>query len=125
MPVQKAKVERKNSEEAGYRLGLVGNRRQEYGSYDWSKALKVAARETGSNALRVELQILNWGPDGKQRDVIVHEPPNDVRGAVAIAKRLVEEGFQMAEVRGFASRIFAQKGFGDRAYFDLAMVEPE
>lgn len=121
----RAKVERKNSEEAGYRLGLVMNRRQQYGSYDWSKALKVAARETGSNALRLELQILNWGPDSQQRDVIVHEPPSDVRGAIAIAKELVESGYRMAEVRGYASRMYAQKGFGDRAYFDLAMVEPE
>jgi len=91
--------------------------------YDWPAALRVAKRETGSNALQTALQILHWGPDGQQLPALTHEPATDVRGAIKRAEALVAAGDRMAKVRGVASRLYAMRGFGDRASFQIALVE--
>ena len=108
---------------AGYELGFVMSKRQKYASYTWPKIVKAAKKESGSNALQLELQILHWGADGQQLSPIYHEPPSDVRGAIRIATDLVAKGESMAEVRGKASRMHAMKGFGDRASVSIAMIE--
>lgn len=103
-----------------YQLGLDRKGTE----YDWAGALRVAARETGSNALRCELEVLHWGPDGQQRPAVSVDPPSDVRGAIRVAEALVLGGDTLAEVRGTARRLFAQRGFGDRVVFEIATVEP-
>lgn len=107
--------------EPGYRLGLGG--RQKYTQYTFQKAIAVSKREAGSeNALRVELQILLWDPDGKQIDPITLAASHTTQAKQA-ARAHVQGGGSMAEVRGVSSRLFAQQGFGDRAVWILYTVE--
>jgi hypothetical protein len=89
----------------GSKLGLSG--RQAHAEYTWPKIVKLSEKESGTNRLRLELQILHWCADtGQQADALPHEPPSDVRGALARARRLLEQGDSMAEVRGIVSRAF-------------------
>jgi hypothetical protein len=113
-------------ENAGYKLGLVSGR-QQYAQYTWPKAVAQAKREAASgssNALRLELQLLRWGPDGQQIDALEF-PADEFAAAKRAAVEHVQQGGNMAELRGLSSRLFAQHGFGDRAHWNLLTVEPE
>ena len=126
-PKRKVKVTRENPTRSGYELGLVMNKRQEFGSYTWAKAVAISKKEQGENRLRTEITVYGWGDDGKRDDRFLQEFTGDgTKEAIAYAKEVVAEGFlHSARVMGVASRIFAQRGFGDRAVFDIAMVELE
>jgi hypothetical protein len=115
------------SKNAGYKLGLVMNKRQEFASYSFEQAMRIAAREKGENALRGEITTIVWGPDGQQVPQLRQNFTPDAkskRAALAYAKKLVEEGqASMVHVQGETRRTFAQRGFGDRAIFELFSVE--
>lgn len=108
----------------GFQLGLDG--RSKYTQFSWSRAVALAKKEKesgSSNALRVVLQILRWDPQGKQVDYVERDAA-ELTEAKQEARAWVAAGGSMAEVRGVASRIFAQRGFGDKTVWNLLTVEP-
>jgi len=115
-------------EQPGYRLGLVSGR-QEFARYTWPKVVALARKEAlagSSNALRLSIHVFGWDFDGKQdprfAQVFTGE---DSKAAIDYAKSLVSDKIlHSTTVMAEAGRLYAQRGFGDRASFVLAHIEP-